>query len=106
LIFGAKYLNFGATYLNFGGTFGKRTFFSFLWCWGTSSGRFRPRCWEKISAYPLHLNWPQRRRLGPNMATPIADGVVSIVDDNEDVPGTKCVGRILVCRGVDCAGAP
>ena len=40
------------------------------------------------------------------MATPIADGVVSIVDDNEDVLGTKCVGRILVCRGVDCAGAP
>jgi len=40
------------------------------------------------------------------MATPIADGVVSIVDDNENVLGTKCVGRILVCRGVDCAGAP
>jgi len=38
------------------------------------------------------------------MTTPIADGVVSIVDDNENVLGTKCVGRILVCRGVDCAG--
>ena len=28
---------------------------------------------------------------------------VSIVDDH--VLGKQCVGRIMVCRGVDCAGA-
>ena len=29
---------------------------------------------------------------------------MSIVDDNGDVGGNQCAGRILVCRGVDCAG--
>lgn len=29
----------------------------------------------------------------------------SIIDDNEYVGGAKCAVRILVCRGVDCAGS-
>ena len=59
----------------------------------------------RVRALPLYAYTANWLCLGAKCRNEMSVLPVSVVDDNGDVGGgNQCVGRILVCRGVDCAG--